>query len=108
MYRVKCEEAIKRLRDSQTAVLDNLHLLVQCTQVECYRKYPTGRDRFKQMLIEVFDEYPAWTLQIAKDMAYNITSVRRWHTTDSCPHQALWPQVFRWLEKRIDLELAKL
>jgi hypothetical protein len=92
------DEAIERLRDSRRQVHENLRLLVQSTKMEVSKENPLRREGFKRMLVEIFSTKPGWDRLLAESMAYNITSVRRWWTGPSCPHQALWPQIFKWFE----------
>ena len=96
------DKAIERLRDSRRLVHENLRLLVQSTQIEVGKKNPMRREGFKRMLVEIFSTKPGWDRMLAEDMAYNITSVRRWWTGPSCPHQALWPQIFKWFEDKLN------
>ena len=99
---VPFDEAVLRLQRSRGLVLEHLLLLTESMEAEILVENPLRREGFKRLLTEVFVTKPEWSRELAESMAYNITSVRQWYLSPSCPHSALWPQIITWLKARIE------
>lgn len=67
-----------------------------------------SRENFRTYLKLVFGEAGLDDRKIAENLGYNVTSVRRWQSGDSCPHRALWKPIQSWITEEAQSLIAEL
>jgi hypothetical protein len=63
---------------------------------------------FGEMMFNVFNLAKLSEREMADDMGYNITSVRRWIEGKTTPHKAIWPNVRDWCLFHLAREINEL
>ena len=66
-----------------------------------------NREQFEYMLDMVFNKANIDERDLASDMGYNITSVRRWIRRLNTPHVSLWPRIIEWCKAALSEKVAE-
>lgn len=99
-------KAFLELFEAEVKVFASIRTLAEEVETLLQEDKPVQREDMQRLISAVFLRRPLWSRSIAEDMSYNVTSVRRWVTADSCPHRALWPQILLWLKTKANTELS--
>lgn len=93
----------------QKNLLEKFRIVICGARAALEDKSPVKRELTKALLVWIFYRKQAWNRDMAEEMGYTITSARRWYDHPrKCPNEALWLQIFEWLDNRTEHELHAL